>query len=60
MIFISILFIIPSSGNRVNADPLQTGTCCPEDDSLCNAGGDDYWDMYYKESGSCKDDEVIE
>jgi len=55
VIFISILFIIPSSGNRVNADPTRTGTCCKEDESLCNAGGEDHWDMYYKTDGPCKE-----
>lgn len=30
-----------------------TGTCCREAGSICNAGGLDHQDYYYKESGPC-------
>lgn len=32
------------------------GTCCPEEDSVCNIGGDDQQDKYKKAcDGSCKE-----
>lgn len=31
-----------------------TGTCCHEVDSICNAGGTDHVNYYYKSSGSCQ------
>ena len=31
----------------------QTGTCCREAGSICNAGGGDHTDYYYKEAGTC-------
>lgn len=31
----------------------QTGTCCHEAKSICNAGGTDHTDYYYKATGSC-------
>src|SRR3954468_4254872 len=41
------------SANNACADPIQTGTCCPQNLSLCNAGGGDHQDYYYKETGPC-------
>lgn len=31
----------------------ETGTCCTETRSICNAGGADNPDKYYKASGPC-------
>ena len=31
----------------------QVGTCCRQLDSICNAGGGDHTNHYYKESGPC-------
>lgn len=47
---------LPEEGNLQfsNAFCRETGTCCAEYNSICNAGGDDYIRHYYKESGSCK------
>lgn len=30
------------------------GTCCPESESICNAGGGDELDYYFKAGGSCR------
>src|SRR3954470_15545130 len=34
------------SANNACADPIQTGTCCPQNLSICNAGGGDHQDYY--------------
>lgn len=31
----------------------STGTCCREHQSICNAGGQDHTDYYYKSEGPC-------
>ncbi len=31
----------------------QTGTCCQETASICNAGGPEHNDYYYKSEGCC-------
>lgn len=31
----------------------NTGTCCREYASICNAGGGDHQDYYYKAEGKC-------
>lgn len=31
----------------------ETGTCCQETASICNAGGGDHMDYYYKTQGCC-------
>ena len=33
---------------------IETGTCCPERNSLCNLGDGDVINYYYKTSGRCK------
>ena len=41
------------TGNNACADPVPTGTCCFQSTSICNAGGGDHVDYYYKETGAC-------
>lgn len=40
-------------GLAVNAACAETGTCCPESRSICNAGGTEHMDYYYKSEGCC-------
>lgn len=45
------------AGVAVN-DACAEGTCCPEDDSWCNIGGDDHEDSYKKSEGKCAVEET--
>ena len=31
----------------------ETGTCCPSETGICNAGGEDHYAHYYKAEGDC-------
>ena len=50
--FSSASGIVPN--NACGQDnPLPTGTCCPQYNSICNAGGDDHTGYYYLAAGRC-------
>ena len=57
----TVLVAVPltfSSGGRPELNDAcgaggQTGTCCRTTSAWCNAGGDDHFPFYYKESGDC-------
>ncbi len=44
----------PSTSTPVGTDTVcATGTCCPEANSSCNAGGPTHTGYYYLTSGNC-------
>lgn len=43
-----------TTGLKANDAQCFTGTCCYEYQSICNAGGGNVSDYYYKSAGSCK------
>jgi len=53
--FSSASGIVPNDacGQSSPNNPLPTGTCCPQSNSICNAGGGDHEGYYYLEAGRC-------
>lgn len=49
-----------SEGIKVNEAACQSGTCCYEAGSICGMNGSNYWNYYYKSSGSCSRTQVDE
>jgi hypothetical protein len=41
-------------GVRLQVAACQSGTCCPEDRTMCIVGTSEVPDHYFKSSGSCK------
>ncbi len=49
LMFVVISIVVPlMSGSKGDS-----GTCCPEANSICYVGGDRNVHYYYKESGKC-------
>jgi len=44
--------VVPNNACGQN-NPVPSGGCCPQNNSICNAGGADWRDYYYSESGRC-------